>query len=239
MADGSSPPGTLYGLGVGPGDPELITLKALNLLRACPVVFYPAPEHGESRARAIAAPHLPGGQTEFAIRMPLDPARFPSEEVYDRAAREAAAHLDAGRDVAVLCEGDPFFYGSFIYLFARLAGRHRVEVVPGVSSLLACPAALGSPLAARDDTLVVVPATLPEETLLDRLAGVDAAAIVKVGRHVGKVRRVLDRLGLLAQARYIEHATMADQRICPLAEAGDSAPYFSMVVVHDRGEAWR
>ena len=112
-------------------------------------------------------------------------------------------------------------------------------MVPGVSSLLACPAALGSPLAARDDTLVVVPATLPEETLLDRLAGMDAAAIVKVGRHVGKVRRVLDRLGLLAQARYIEHATMADQRICPLAEAGDSAPYFSMVVVHHRGEAWR
>ncbi len=234
-----SSPGTLYGLGVGPGDPELITLKALRLLRACPVVVYPAPEHGDSLARAIAAPHLPGGQTEIVIRMPLDRARFPAEAIYDRAARETGAHLDAGRDVAALCEGDPFFYGSFVYLFARLAGRHRVEVVPGVSSLLACPAALRSPLAARDDTLVVVPATLSEDALLARLEGVDAAAVIKVGRHVAKVRRVLDRLGLLAQARYIEHATMADQRTCPLAEAGESAPYFSMVVVHARGEAWR
>ena len=234
-----SSPGTLFGLGVGPGDPELITLKALRVLRACPVVLYPAPERGDSLARAIAAPHLPGGQTEIAVRMALDSARFPAQAVYDAAARKVAAHLDAGRDVAALCEGDPFFYGSFVYLFGRLAGRHRVEVVPGVSSLLACPAALGSPLAARDDTLIVAPATLPEESLFDRLRGVDAVAVVKVGRHIGKVRRVLDRLGLLAQARYIEHATMANQQIRPLAEMGESAPYFSMVVVHARGEAWR
>ncbi len=239
MPDPSPTPGTLYGLGVGPGDPELITLKALRLLQAAPVIAYPAPEHGDSLARAIAAPHLAGGQTEIVIRMPLDAGRFPIDAVYDQAAREVADHLEAGRDVAALCEGDPFFYGSFMYLFGRLAGRHRVEVVPGVSSLLACAAALGSPLAARDDTLVVVPATLPEATLDARLANVDAAAVIKIGRHVDKLRRVLDRHGLLAGARYIEHATMADQRILPFAEVGDRVPYFSMVVVHARGAAWR
>ncbi len=232
-------PGTLYGLGVGPGDPELITVKALRILRAAPVVAYPAPEDGDSLARAIAAPHLPGGQTEIAIRIPLDARRFPPDEVYGRAAREVAGHLDAGRDVAALCEGDPFFYGSFMYLFGRLVESHRIEVVPGVSSLLACPAALGAPLAARDDTFLVVPATLPEKVLHARLDGIDAAAVIKVGRHLNKVRRVLARLGLLARARYIEHATMESQRIAPLAEAGDRAPYFSMIIVHARGEAWR
>ena len=234
MADG-----TLYGLGVGPGDPELITLKALRLLQACPVIAYPAPEHGESLARSIAAPHLPGGQEEIVIRMPLDAGHGPLEAAYDRAAEEVAAHLDAGRDVAALCEGDPFFYGSFMYLFGRLARSHRVEVVPGVSSLLAGPAALGMPLAAHDDTLLVVPATLPENVMRARLDGVDGAVIIKVGRHLDKVRRLLDGLGLTANARYIEHATMADQRMAPLADAGPRAPYFSMVVVHRRGEAWR
>ena len=231
--------GTLYGLGVGPGDPELITLKALRLLKAAPVIAYPAPEDGDSLARKIAATHRPGGQTEIVIRMPLDAGRFPIDAVYDDAARAVADHLAAGRDVAALCEGDPFFYGSFMYLFGRLAADHRVEVVPGVSSLLACPAALGAPLAARDDTLIVLPATLVEATLERRLDGIDAAAIIKVGRHLEKVRRVLDRLGLGKSARYIEHATMAEQRIAPLAEAGDRAPYFSMVLVHARGDAWR
>jgi precorrin-2/cobalt-factor-2 C20-methyltransferase len=236
----SFPGSTLYGLGVGPGDPELITLKALRLLKAAPVIAYPAPEKGPSLARAIAAPHLPGGQTEIAMRMPLDWARFPVEEVYDRAAREIAGHLGAGRDVAVLCQGDPFFYGSFMYLFGRLARDWRVVVVPGVSSLGAGAAALGTPLAARDDALVVLPAPLPEEVLEARLRDCDAAAIVKLGRHLPKVRRVLRRLGLETCARYVEHASMANQRIRPLAELGDGdAPYFSLVLVHKRGEAWR
>ena len=123
--------GTLYGLGIGPGDPELITLKALRLLRAAPVLAYPAPEHGESLARRIIAPHLDGERIEVAIRMPLVEARFPAQQVYDRAAEELGEHLDADRDVAVLCEGDPFFYGSFMYLFGRMAERFPVEVVPG------------------------------------------------------------------------------------------------------------
>ena len=232
--------GTLYGLGIGPGDPELITLKALKRLQAVPVIAYPAPQEGDSLARSIVAPHLNGAQHEIAIRMPMVAARFPAQEVYDRAAEEIGGELKAGRDVAVLCEGDPFFYGSFMYLFGRMAERHPVEVVPGVSSLTACAAVLGAPLAARNDVLTVVPAPLPADALRARLSSIEAAAIIKVGRHLPKVRALLEELGLLASARYIEHATMANQKILPLAAVGaDAAPYFSMVLVHRRGEAWR
>lgn len=232
--------GRLYGLGIGPGDPDLITVKALRLLQAAPVLAYPAPETGESLARSIVAPHLNGAKTEIAIRMPMVAARFPAQEVYDSAAEEIGGHLEAGRDVAVLCEGDPFFYGSFMYLFGRMAADFTVEVVPGVSSLMACAAVLGAPLAARNDVLSVVPATLPEAELLARLTGCEAAAIIKVGRHLPKVRRVLEQLGLQAQARYAEHATMTTQTLRNLDQVGDeAAPYFSMILVHRRGEAWR
>jgi precorrin-2/cobalt-factor-2 C20-methyltransferase len=232
--------GTLYGLGVGPGDPELITLKAHRLLTSVPVLAYPAPEHGDSLARSIVAPHLSGKQTEIAIRMPLDLNRFPVEAVYDAAAAEIAGHLDAGRDVAAICEGDPFFYGSFMYLFGRLAEGHRIVVVPGVSSLVACPAAAGTPLAARDDTLLICPGILDETLMLERLRNVEAAAIIKVGRHLDKVRRVLQTLDLVDRAHYVEHATMADEVVMPFAEVeAPKAPYFSMVLIHRRGEAWR
>jgi precorrin-2/cobalt-factor-2 C20-methyltransferase len=224
--------GTLFGLGIGPGDPELITLKALRILKAAPVVAYPAPEAGESLARAIAAPHIPAGRVEIAIRTPMVPGRFPANDVYDRYAREVAAHLDGERDVAVLCEGDPFLYGSFMYLFERLAERYPVEIVPGVSSLGACAAAAQVPLVSRDQVLAVIPATIPEDELARRLGDVAAAAVMKVGRHLPKVKRVLGRLGLLAGARYVERATMTRERVLPLAEVTDaSAPYFSMVLV--------
>jgi precorrin-2/cobalt-factor-2 C20-methyltransferase len=231
--------GTLYGLGVGPGDPELITLKALRLLRSVPVVAFPAPEHGDSLARAIVAEHLPGGQTEIAIRMPMLVERFPAQEIYDRAAVEIGAHLEAGRDVAVLCEGDPFFYGSFMYLFGRMAEHFPVQVVPGVSSLTACAAISGAALVARNDVLTVIPGPLPAERLRDLLARTDAAAIMKLGRHFTKVRDVLNELGFSAHARYVERATMSNQRLLPLDEVDpDTVPYFSMILVHRRGEAW-
>lgn len=231
--------GTLYGLGVGPGDPELITLKALRLLRSVDVVAYPALEDGDSLARAIVAEHLPDGVEEYAIRIPMTVARAPAQAVYDEAAVTLGAALDAGRSVAVLCEGDPFFYGSFMYLFGRLAERHRIEVVPGVSSLTACAARLGSPLAARNDTLVVLPAPLDDAVLAARLDGVDAAAIIKVGRHFPRIRALLDRLDLAANARYVERATMGTERMLALdAVAEDAAPYFSTILIHRRGEAW-
>ncbi len=232
--------GTLYGVGVGPGDPELITLKAHRILQTVPVIAWPAPLEGDSMARRIAAPHLPDGRIEVPIRMPLSPDRFPVEDVYDAAGRLLGEHLADGRDVAVLCEGDPFVYGSFMYLFARMAERFDVRVVPGISSLTAGAAALGAPLAARNDVLSVIPAPLPEEVLEQRLAAADAAVVIKVGRHLGKLRRVLERLDLADRARYVEYATMPEQIVRPFAEiAGETAPYFSLVLVHRRGDAWR
>lgn len=229
--------GRVYGLGLGPGDPELITLKALRLLRACPVVAYPAAEGGDSFARRIAAPHLTGTQRELPIAVPMDVRRDPAQEVYDAAATAIAAELEAGHNVAVLCQGDPFFYGSFMYLWGRLAPRYPVEIVPGVSSMLACAARLGLPLAAREDVLTVLPATLPEATLAARLTTTDAAAIFKLGRHMAKVRRVLDALGLLSVSHYVERATLGEERLLRLVDAPEEAPYFAMALVHRRGTA--
>jgi precorrin-2/cobalt-factor-2 C20-methyltransferase len=227
--------GTLYGIGLGPGDPELLTLKALRLLRAAPVVAYPAPDDGASFARAIVAQWLNPSQREIVIRVPMVPERFPAQAVYDSAAAEIAAVLETGSDVAVLCQGDPFFYGSFMYLFARLAGRFRVEIVPGVSSLAACAAASRLPLVGRSETLIVIPATIAEAELERRLAGAESAAIIKLGRHFAKVRRVLDRLGLADRAQYIERASLPNQRIAPLAEIdAASVPYFAMLLIGGR-----
>lgn len=230
--------GTLYGVGVGPGDPELITLKALRLIRSCPVIAFPAPEEGPSLARRIVAPHLDGSAEEIAIRMPMEEARYPAQAVYDQATIEIGGHLSAGRDVAVLCQGDPFFYGSFMYLFERLAEAFPVEIVPGVSSLGACAAALRNPLVSRNDVLTVIPAPLPEEVIRARLAVTDAAAIMKLGRHFTKVRTVLTELGLAPHARYIERATMEDQVMRKLDEIDPATvPYFAMILVHARGSA--
>src|SRR5512132_1994669 len=224
--------GTLYGLGIGPGDPELITVKARDILARAPVIAYPAPEGGESLVRAIAAPHVPAGRIEIAIATPTAVDRYPAREVYDRYAAILAEHLAARRDVAVLCEGDPFFYGSFMYLYERLAVAHSTVVVPGVSSLGAVAAAAGVPLVSRNEVLTVLPAPLTEAELEARLAHADAAAIVKIGRHLPKVRAVLRTLGLENDACYVERATMANQRIRRIADIGDGdAPYFSMILV--------
>ena len=232
--------GTLYGVGIGPGDPELVTLKALRILKSVPVLAWPAPEEGPSLAREIVAEHLPGTQREIPIRMPLLPARFPADDVYDRAAVEIGAALDNGDDVAVICEGDPFFYGSFMYLYGRLAGEYAIEVIPGVSSLTACAAALGAPLSAKNDVLTVLPGPLDSDTMKQRLQDVDAVAIIKVGRHFDRIRDLIAELGLLAHARYIERATMGEQRIVPIGEVGEgNAPYFSMILVHKREEVWK
>ncbi len=223
--------GTLYGLGVGPGDAELMTLKAVRLLRQAPVIAYPATDDGDSSARAIAARFVPPQTTEIVIRVPMRPGRMPTE-IYDAAAETIACHLADGRDVAVLCEGDPFFYGSFMYLHDRLAGRFPVVVVPGVSSLTACAAASGRPLAGRNAVLTVLPATLADVDLAGRLKNAEAAAILKVGRHLPRLKAVIAACGLTGRAIYVEHASRADEKVLPLAEAADGgAPYFSMILI--------
>ncbi|KAB0679643.1 precorrin-2 C(20)-methyltransferase [Aureimonas leprariae] len=222
--------GTLYGLGLGPGDPELVTLKAARILRQAPVIAYPLAEGTPSFARAIAAPHLPGGQSEIAIGLCMADAREPARAAYDRAAFEIAAHLGAGRDVAALCEGDPFFYGSFMYLFERLAADFAVEIVPGVSSLAATAAAARRPLAARNDTVVVIPAPLPDATIAARIEGATSFAIMKLGRHFARVKALLAELRLIDACIYVERASLPEERILPLAETGNDAPYFAMIL---------
>ncbi|RYH09335.1 precorrin-2 C(20)-methyltransferase [Tropicimonas sp. IMCC6043] len=223
--------GTLYGLGVGPGDPDLLTLKAHRLISGATTIAYPAPDSGESFARGIVAEFIPEGAREIPIVIPMRSERFPAQEVYDAAAETIADALASGEDVVVLCEGDPFFYGSFMYLFARLAERFPAEIVPGVSSLGAVTAVARQPLIAREEVLTVLPATLPEDELERHLAAANAAAIMKLGRHFARTRAVLERLGLAERAVFVSHATLPQQQVCPLAEAPETAPYFSMIVV--------
>ena len=224
--------GTLYGVGVGPGDPELLTLKAVRLINECPVIAYPAPDTGDSLARAIAAPHIPKGRHEIVIRTPMIAGNFPANDVYDHYADKISACLKQGKDVAVLCEGDPFLFGSFMYVYERLSNKFPAQVIPGVSSIGACAAAAGAPLVSRNQVLSILPAPLPEADLKARIIDADAIAIMKVGRHLDKVRRVVDALGLTARAQYVENATMDTQKVCALSELDSpKVPYFSMILI--------
>ncbi len=238
--------GRLFGIGVGPGDPELLTLKALRLLRAAPVVAYYAGPRKRGNAYTTVAEHLRPDQILLPLvypvtgRIPAPPFDYEGtmRRFYDRAAELVASHLARGRDVAALCEGDPFFYGSFMYLHDRLAGRFRAEVVPGVCSVVASAAAVGTPLVYRDQSLLVLAGTLPEAELERRLQDADAAAIMKLGSNFEKVRRVLMRLGRADRALYVERATMVNQRSVPLAEIDPATvPYFSMLLLP--GEPWQ
>ena len=238
--------GRLLGLGVGPGDPELITLKALRYLREAPVVAYYLGKAKKGNALTSVMPHLRSDQIRLPLIYPVTGKKpeppYDYEGVmrafYDEAAELVAAHLSAGRDVAALCEGDPFFYGSFMYLHDRLADRFETDVVPGVCSVVASASVLRTPLVYRDQRLQVLAGTLPEATLREMLSGVEAAAIMKLGSNFDKVRRVISDLGLGDRALYIERATMEGERIRPLAEvAPEEVPYFSMVLIP--GERWR
>jgi precorrin-2/cobalt-factor-2 C20-methyltransferase len=229
----------LYGLGLGPGDPELVTLKAWRIISQAPVIAYLSANGGESTAREIAKPFIPEDAVELAIDMPMRTERAPGEAAYDAGAAAIRAHLDAGRDVAVLCEGDPFFYGSFMYLFARLAQDYETVVVPGVTSITASAARIARPLAARNEVLKVLPATLDADRLREELMTAESAAIIKVGRHFAKVRNILGGLDLAARSVIIEKATRAEERITPLADfAGETLPYFSTILVYTGGERW-
>jgi len=230
--------GILYGVGLGPGAPDLITLRAARLIEAARVVAYPSLAGGASFARAIAADLIPATAREIVMDVPMTPAREPAQAAYDAGAAQIATALDAGDDVVCLCEGDPFFYGSFMYLFARLSDRYKVEVVPGVTSVTACAARAGRPLVARNERLTVLPGPLPEAELRARIESAESLAIMKVGRHLPKIRAVLDDLGLTQRATYIERATLSEEVILPLAQAPDNAPYFSMILLTKGSDPW-
>jgi precorrin-2/cobalt-factor-2 C20-methyltransferase len=237
----TSTTGHLYGVGVGPGDPELLTVKAARLIDEAPVVAWFAAVGRESNARRVVADRLDDGHEELRLEYPVTTEALPSDvsyetlliDFYDESAKRIAEVLDEGTDVAIVCEGDPFFYGSYMYLHTRLAGEHPTEVVPGVSSVVAGAARMGAPLACRDEVLSILSGVLPADELERRLREADAAVVMKVGRNLAKVRAAVEAAGLLDRATYVERATMAEERCCPLAEADPSAtpPYFSLVVI--------
>ncbi|MFT5869596.1 MAG: precorrin-2/cobalt-factor-2 C20-methyltransferase [Paracoccaceae bacterium] len=230
--------GTLYGIGVGPGDPELMTLKAARLIGGADVIAYPTLAGGESFARSIAADLIKHSAREIRIDVPMTTARIPAQDAYDIGAAEIATVLSAGQDVICLCEGDPFFYGSFMYLFARLSGKFTVEIVPGVSSLTACAARAAVPLAARNEVMTILPGPLPDSELSDRIDAADSIVLMKVGRHLGRLRAILEQKGLAQNAHYIERATLGTERVLPLSQAPDPAPYFSMILVTKGADPW-
>jgi precorrin-2/cobalt-factor-2 C20-methyltransferase len=232
--------GKLIGVGVGPGDPELITLKAMRALKAADVVAHFAKAGNASRARTIAAEHLVPGVMELALRYPVTTelprsgAAYCSriKEFFDASAAAVASHLDGGRIVAVICEGDPLFYGSYMHLHARLATRYPTEIVAGVTGMSGCWSAAGTPIAQGNDVFSVLPGTLPESDLERRLADADAVVVMKLGRNLPKVRRALSSTGRLDRAIYVERGTMPDAVMMPLAaKDDDDAPYFAVVLV--------
>lgn len=230
--------GTLYGIGLGPGDPELITLKAARLIEGATTIAYPTLAGGDSFARAIAQDLIQPGTREIRMDVPMTTQRAPAQEAYDQGAAEIAKILESDENVVCLCEGDPFFYGSFMYLNARLTGRFTVRIIPGVTSITACAAEAGMPLAARNERLTVLPGPLPEDELRQRIEGAESVAIMKVGRHLPKIRSVIDALGLTDQAIYIERATLPEQKVLPLAQAPENAPYFSMILLTKGADPW-
>jgi len=231
--------GRLFGVGVGPGDPELVTVKAQRIIGACDAVAYPQKRPGSSIARQAAAPWIAAGCEELALVYPVTTGETDHPEGYEGALRDfyddcaarIAGLLDAGRDVAVLCEGDPFFYGSYMYLHERLAGRYATEVVPGVTAFSAAAAAAGTPLAKRDDVLVVAPGTLAPDRLAAHLRGADAAVVMKLGRRFGGVAEAASAAGVAARGVYVERASCDGERVAALDEVDGDVPYMSLVLV--------
>jgi precorrin-2 C20-methyltransferase/precorrin-3B C17-methyltransferase len=232
--------GRLFGVGLGPGDPELVTVKAARLIGAADVIAYHAARHGRSNARAIAEPYLRDGQIEEVLIYPVTtettdhPGGYQGaiDEFYAQSADRLATHLDAGRDVVVLAEGDPFFYGSYMHMHKRLADRYETQVVPGVTSVSAASAVLGRPLMERDEILTVLPGTLPPAELAARLTTTDSAAIMKLGRTFTGVREALAQAGRLEDAWYVERATTDRERHARLADVDPATvPYFSLALL--------
>jgi precorrin-2 C20-methyltransferase/precorrin-3B C17-methyltransferase len=232
--------GTLWGVGLGPGDPELVTVKAARVIGEADVVAYHSARHGRSIARGIAEPYLRPGQIEEHLIYPVTtgvtdhPGGYAGamEDFYADSTRRIAAHLDAGRDVALLAEGDPLFYSSYMHLHARLTQRFSAVIIPGVTSVSAASAAIATPLVAGNEVLSVLPGTLPVAELTRRLADADAAVVLKLGRSYHTVREALSASGQLDDAFYVERASTAAQRVLPAAEVDDaSVPYFSLAML--------
>ncbi len=240
----AQPTGRLYGIGLGPGDPELLTVKAVRLIQAAPVVSYFAKAGRRGNARTIVDRWLTGAAEEIPLLYPMTTEHAFDSPVYvtalaafyEDAVMVLSAHLIAGRDVALLSEGDPLFYGSFMHLYVRLRQRFPVTLVPGVTGMAGCWAVAGEPMTWGDDTLSVLPGTLPHACLVDRLRATDAAVIMKLGRNFAKVRAAVDDAGLLSRAIYVERGTMDSEIVMALADKTEGpAPYFSLILIPGLG----
>jgi precorrin-2/cobalt-factor-2 C20-methyltransferase len=235
--------GLLIGVGVGPGDPELLTLKAVRALENADVVAHFAKAGNPSNARATAARFLQPTACELPLLYPVTTERPTDDPVYrcaidqffDDSAALLAEHLEAGRVVAVLSEGDPLFFGSYMHIHIRLMKRFRTEVIPGITAMSGCWSAAGLPIVQGDDVLTVLPGTLQQTELVRRLRQNEPTVVMKLGRNLPKVRRSLIESNRLENAIYVERGTMQNERLMPLAEkADDTAPYFAIVLVTNR-----
>ena len=241
---GSATKGTLYGIGVGPGDVRYITLRAAALIRSVDVIAYFAKAGREGNARRIIEPVINGHCQELKLEYPVTTELPTSSKRYQtlltgfyrQAALSLSDHLTAGRSVGLLAEGDPFFYGSFMHTWRRLESEFPVEVVPGVTGMSGCWTRANAPITWGDDVLTVVPGTLDEQTLVNRLRDTNAAVVMKVGRNLAKVRRAVETAGVLNRAIYVERGTMDEERVSPLSDiSDDTATYFSMIIIPGQG----
>ncbi len=228
--------GRFIGVGVGPGDPELITLKALRLIRSAQVVSYLANGEGSSQARNIACEafkDVADSQHEIAIVMPMSTDRTLANQAYDRGAEEIARQLDEGRDVVFLCEGDPLFFGSFAYLLERLEGAYPCQVIPGVSSINAASSALNHPLTILKESFAVVSGRHSAEQIDTALLQHDSVVIMKAGRARPRILTALRKTNRMRDAKYLEYIGRDNERIVrDVATLEEKAgPYFSLFVV--------
>lgn len=232
--------GKLWGVGIGPGDPELVTVKAARVIGEADVIAFHSARHGKSISRGVAAPYMREGQIEEHLVYPVTtetvdhPGGYQGamDEFYEAAAERLAVHLTAGRTVALLAAGDPLFYSSYMHMHKRLADRFDAEVIPGVTSVSAASAALGKPLVEGEEILTILPGTLPQAELTRRLKETDAAAILKLGRTFPPVLQSLEDSGRLDEAHYVERASTTRQRVESAAEVDpDGVPYFSIAIV--------
>ncbi|GGA97782.1 precorrin-2 C(20)-methyltransferase [Allosediminivita pacifica] len=239
-----SPLGTVYGVGLGPGDPELMSVKADRLVRGARHVAFFRKAGRPGRARSIVEGMIPEDAVEFAMEYPVTTEIPFSDPRYNNMLSafyaDCTAHLralaEAGESPVVLCEGDPFFYGSFMHLYTRLRAEVPVHVVPAITGMSAAWTATGSPVTWGDDVMSVLMATLPQDELVHRMEAADALVIMKIGRNLPRVRAALEQAGKLDRAWLVEYASMDGQTVLPLSEADErSSPYFSIIIVHGEG----
>ena len=229
--------GTLYGVGVGPGDPELITLKALRLLEAAPVVAFPAGVQGQiGRAQHIISPWLNPDQVQLALKFPYTEDRQILTKAWKVASEEVWLHLQQGRDVVFASEGDVSFYSTFTYLAQTLHQLHPdapIQATPGVCSPLSAAAVLGIPLTIQAQRLAILPALQSVAHLETALSWADVVVLLKVSSVYKQIWSVLEKHQLLDQSYAVENATKPDQMIyADLSERPHlQLPYFSLLVV--------